>query len=117
MSNYFLVLRASNAIDRVITSSNSPKDSDKYKFYKASDGYLNLYYERKRQATSGQFVDIYSVIPKPKLSETMPLSEGDRNALADYVKSNRSKETVQRMAYVWRVSERTIQRLLNELGQ
>lgn len=112
--NFFMVHSATNSIERVISSSQRPEDNLKYKFYPASDGRLNLFYERKRQASAGQFVDLYSVIPKTKVPETIPLSESERAALIEYVYKHKDRETVQRMAFVWRVSERAISRILNE---
>jgi len=111
--NYFVVHRATNSIERIVASSQPPSDSDKYKFIPASDGYLNLFYERRKQASAGQFVDLYSVIPKPRIPETLPLSESERTALIEYVHRNKNRESVERISMVWRVSERAVSRIIN----
>ncbi|WP_442513192.1 hypothetical protein [Pseudomonas promysalinigenes] len=110
--NYFVVHRASNSIVRIVASSRQPSSTDEYKFVQATDGYMNLFYERQRQAAKGQFVDLYSVIPKPKISETIPLSESDREVLTEYVHEHKDRETVQRMSWIWRVSEREVNRII-----
>lgn len=112
MSNFFVIHSASNSIVRVVASAQQPTSTDKYKFVHASDGYLNLFYERQRQAAKGQFVDLYSVLPKPKIPETILISAAEREALIEYVNKNKERETVQRMAWVWRVSEREVNRII-----
>lgn len=110
--NYFAVHAQSNIIFNVISSGYVPHNSENITFYPASDGRLNQYYERKKWDTP---IDIYSIIPKPKIPNILPLTEEVRVELVEYVSKRRHRETVERMAFVWRVSERTIRDILDEL--
>jgi hypothetical protein len=110
--NYFVVNVQSNAIYNVITSTQVPISTDTTMFVSATDGRLNQYYERKKWATP---VDLYSIIPKPKIPEILPLTSDDRASLSEYVSKRRHQETVERMAWVWRVSERTVREVLEDL--
>jgi hypothetical protein len=112
LSNYFVVNSQSNTIINVITSSSAPTGTDTTSFVEASYGRLNQYYARIKY---GQPIDLYSIIPKPKIPDILPLSTDDRASLIAYVSEYRHRETVERMAWVWRVSERTIRVVLEGL--
>lgn len=105
MSNYFVVHRPSNTITNVVTSSTEPTSTDKCKFVEATDGRLNQYYSRRQY---NQPIDLHSIIPNPVIPAIFPLSPGDRESLTSYVSKHSHRETVERMAWVWRVSEKTI---------
>lgn len=113
MANYFAVHRHTNLIEKVISSSSQPSDNEEYKFFPIPGEYLNLYYARLEQA-SGRQVDIYSTLPKPKIPDSLPLSKQDRIELVEYVRDNCNRLTVDHMAHNWRVSPRTISRILQE---
>lgn len=112
MSNYFAVHVQSNTIISVVTSSTKPTRTDKYKFVEASFGRLNQFYARRQY---NQPIDLYSIIPKPVIPEPLPLSSSDRESLIAYVSIHRHRETVERMGWVWRVSDRTIRDVLKAL--
>ncbi|MCF7540221.1 hypothetical protein [Pseudomonas petrae] len=112
MSNYFVIHRPSNSIINVIASSVEPTSTDKYKFVEASEGRLSQYYARRQYNTP---IDLYSIISKPTVPEILPLSSDDMESLNVYVSKYRHRETVERMSYVWRVSERTIRDVLKAL--
>jgi hypothetical protein len=52
---------------------------------------------------------------KPKIPDILPMTKEVRGELIEYVSKHRHRETVERMAFVWRVSERTIRDILDEL--
>lgn len=110
--NYFVVNVQSNTIYTVITSSYVPTSTETTSFVPATDGRLNQYYERRKWATP---IDLYSIIPKPKIPEILPLTTDDRASLREYVAKYRHRETVERMAWAWRVSERTVREVLEVL--
>lgn len=110
--NYFVINVQSNTIVNVITSTKAPTNTETTLFVPATDGRLNQYYERKKWATP---IDLYSIIPKPKIPEILPLTTADRASLREYVSKSRHRETVERMAWVWRVSERTVREVLEDL--
>ena len=112
LSNYFVVHIQSNTITNAVTSSGTPTSTDKYKFVEASFGRLNQFYARRQY---NQPIDLYSIIPKPVIPEILPLSSIDRESLIAYVSTHRRRETVERMAWVWRVSDRTIRGILKSL--
>ena len=112
MSNYFVVHVQSNTITNVVTSSTKPTSTDKYKLVEATFGRLNQYYARLQHH---QPIDLYSIIPKTVVPNIFPLSPRDRESLLTYVSSHRHSETVERMAWVWRVSDRTIREVLKSL--
>jgi hypothetical protein len=112
LSNHFVVHSPSNTIINVVASSAEPTSSDKYNFVEASDGRLNQYYSRRQY---NQPIDLHSIIPKPVIPATLPLSPGDRESLIAYVSKHHHRETVERMAWVWRVSDRTIRDALKAL--
>lgn len=110
--NYFVVHAQSNTIDNVITSTYVPTNTETTVFVPATDGRLNQYYERKKW---GKPIDLHSIIPKPKIPEILPLTADDRTSLIEHVRQHRHRETVERMAWGWRVSERTVREILDEL--
>jgi hypothetical protein len=112
LSNFFVVNTQSNTIISVITSSSIPVGTETTSFVEASYGRLNQYYARIKY---GQPIDLYSIIPKPKVPDILPLSSDDRVSLIAYVSKYRHRETTERMAWVWRVSERTIRGVLEDL--
>lgn len=110
--NYFVVNVQSNLIYNVITSTDTPISTETTSFVPASDGRLNQYYERKKWNTP---IDLYSIIPKPKIPEILPLSADDRESLRAYVSKRQHRESTAWMAYVHRVSERTIREVIDAL--
>jgi hypothetical protein len=110
--NYFVVNVQSNTIYNVIASTQAPISTDTTMFVPATDGRLNQYYERKKW---GSPIDLYSIIPRLKALEILPLTSDDRASLSEYVSKRRHQETVERMAWVWRVSERTVREVLEDL--
>ncbi len=112
MSNYFVVHVQSNVIHNVIASSKIPTSTETTVFIPASDGRINQYLERIKW---GKPIDLHSIIPKPKTPNILPLTTDDRIGLRKYVSTHRHTETVERMAWVWRVSERTIREVLEDL--
>lgn len=112
--NYFVVHAQSNIIYSVIASSQVPTNTETTKFVLATDGRLNQYYARTKWDIP---IDLYSIIAKPKSPETLPLSFEDRIALRKYVAEHRHKQTTERIAFTWRVSERTIRSIVEALEQ
>ncbi|MNG05328.1 hypothetical protein D3C84_885130 [compost metagenome] len=112
MSNYFVVHPQSNTIVNVIASTQIPTNTETTSFVEASDGRLFQYYDRIKWHKP---VDLYSIIPKPKIPDILPLSTDDRASLIEYVSKHQHRETIERMAWVWRVSERTIRGVLEDL--
>lgn len=110
--NYFVVDLQSNAIYNFIASTKVPTNTEITKFVPASNGRANQYFER---AKWGKPIDLYSIIPKPKIPDILALTADDRISLIKYVSTRRHTETVERMAWVWRVSERTIRETLEAL--
>ena len=110
--NYFAVHKQSNTIQRVISSSFTPTNTDDTTFYPATEGRLSQYYARLKFDTP---IDIYSIIAKPKIPEILPLTPEGKIALTDYVLKHRQHETTEGMALAWRVSERTIRDILSKL--
>jgi len=111
--NYFSLHTASNLITGVISLTYKVKVSEGFKLIKATDGQVSLFYERQRQVGGiGIGVDLYSVIPKPKIPDHLPLSKDIEHSLQWYVDRHKSHETPARMAWVWRVSESKIRSLM-----
>lgn len=110
--NYFAVHKQSNTIQRVISSSFTPTNTEETTFYPATDGRMSQYYARLNYDTP---IDIYSIIAKPKIPEILPLTPDDKVALRDYVLKHRQHETTEGMASAWRVSDRTIRDILSDL--
>jgi hypothetical protein len=110
--NYFAVHVQSNIIYKVIASSSVPTGTETTRFVPASDGRVNQFLERVKW---GKPIGLYSIIPKPKTPEILPLTPDDRTSLIDYVLKCRHRETVERMAWAWRVSERTVREVLEDL--
>lgn len=110
--NYFVVDVQTNTICKAIVSSSVPTGTEVTRFVPASDGRVNQYLERVKW---GKPIDLYSIIPKPKIPEILPLTADDRTSLIEYVSKRHHQETVDRMAWVWRVSERAIREVLKDL--
>jgi hypothetical protein len=109
--NYFAVHVQSNTIYKVIASSSVPTDTETTRFVPASDGRVNQFLERVKWDKP---VGLYSIIPKPKIPEILPLTVDDRSSLIEYVLKCRHRETVERMAWVCRVSERIVREVLED---
>lgn len=111
--NYFVLHKASNLITGVISLTCKAKVDERYKLIKATDGQISLFYERQRQAGGiGICIDLYSIIPKPKIPDLLPLSKDLEASLQSYVDIHKKHETPARMAGVWRVSESKIRSLM-----
>lgn len=109
--NYFAVHKRSNTIQRVIASSFTPTNTEEIVFYPATEGRLNQYYARLKFDTP---IDIYSIITKPATQAILPMTPGDKIALREYVLKHHQHEATERMAFVWRVSERAIRDVLSD---
>ena len=110
--NYFVINVQSNTICNIIASSFVPTSTETVAFVPATDGRLNQYYERLKWTKP---IDLYSIIPTPKIPDILPLTADDRASLRAYVAKHRHRETVERMAFVWRVSERTVREVIEDL--
>ncbi|WP_143515028.1 MULTISPECIES: hypothetical protein [unclassified Pseudomonas] len=110
--NFFAVHKQSNTIQRVVSSSFTPTNTEETTFYPATDGRLSQYYARLKYDTP---IDIYSIIAKPNPPEILPLTPEGKIALRHYVLKHRQHETTEAMASAWRVSERTIRDILSKL--
>lgn len=110
--NYFVINVQSNTICSVVASSFVPTNTEIVAFVPATDGRLNQYYERLKW---GKPIDLYSIIPRPKISDIMPLVGDDLVNIRAYVAERRHRETVEGMACVWRVSERTVRKVMEDL--
>ncbi|MDF3930389.1 hypothetical protein [Pseudomonas putida] len=111
--NYFAAHKASNTIVSVIHSAVTPTETDEIAFYLASKGRVSQYHEELKNHKP---VDIYSVLPKPVIPAILPLTAEDEAALREYVTKHCRYETVEKMAFNWRVSEQVVTDILANTG-
>ncbi|QYX51678.1 hypothetical protein K3F44_19020 [Pseudomonas sp. S07E 245] len=107
--NYHAVSKQSSIILRVIHSAAPPADTDELAFYPAPRNQVNQYLARLNHDAP---VSIYSILPPPVIPDVLPLTSKLEEDLREYVANNHRWESVERMAYKWRVSEQTISDML-----
>jgi len=107
--NYFAAHKASNTVVSVIHSAVTPAETDGVAFCLASKGRVSQYHEELKNHKP---IDIYSVLPKPVIQAILPLTPEDKIALREYVTKHCRYETVERMAFNWRVSEQVVKDIL-----
>lgn len=109
---YFAVHKSSNTVTEVIRSRTKPKETNNYKYYRATSAQLKSY---QSAYPSREPIDIYSLLPKPEIDEILTLTANDEIALREYIATRRRNESIEKMAAVWRVSEFTIRQVIDEL--
>ncbi|QGW79890.1 hypothetical protein GPJ81_25320 [Pseudomonas alkylphenolica] len=110
--NYFAVHKQSNVILRVIHSAVTPNNTADLEFYPAAKGRVSQYQARlKNDAPIG----IYSILPQPVIPDVLPLTPELEQELREYVSKHHRQETVEWMAYKWRVSEQTVSDILVDM--
>lgn len=103
--NYFAVNKQSSFILRVIHATVTPISTGSIAFYPAPKDQVNRHLVILGH---GAPVSIYSIQPQPVIPDVLPLTPELEEELREYVAKNHRWESVERIAYKWRVSEQTV---------